>query len=165
MPGKLDHASVVAFKVGEWDPPETLEGSLSAETPVAVDIQLSHEPLESQSSQPLTVDFKKSTSGNCTSLFCKPSEFRSTAITLVREDFEQVDKQILKLDLPPELETEAELAHSPRRRATRSPYEEQPITVEEVSSPTRAGVIPRNKKKSHARNSLARHTLGVDVAW
>uniref|UniRef100_A0A914Z9A9 PPM-type phosphatase domain-containing protein n=1 Tax=Panagrolaimus superbus TaxID=310955 RepID=A0A914Z9A9_9BILA len=171
MPGKLDHASVVAFKVGEWDPEEEMDGnSTAAETPLALDLKISRE--NSQSPNPLSVinnEFRKPGApiGNCISLFCKPSEFKSTGITLIKEDFEHAERSLFKLDIPPELEKEAELTQSPRRRATRSPYEEQPITVEEVSSPTRAGVIPRNKnkKKSHARGSLARHTLGVDVAW
>ena len=163
MPGKLDHASAVAFKVGEWDPEEDIENnnSLAVETPTAIDIRITEE-IE------IVKIHEKEAAVNNTSLFCKPSEFSTSMVTIVKEEEEIVEKSIFKLDLPPELESDFDKAlnQSPQRRATRSPYEDQPIVVNEICSPTRVGkVAPRIKKNHHARGSAARHTLGVDITW
>ncbi|KAE9552159.1 hypothetical protein FO519_004634 [Halicephalobus sp. NKZ332] len=162
MPGKLDHASVVAFKVGEWDPEEDLENnSLDIETPIAVDIRI-NEDVEVVNIHENEVNI------NNTSLFCKPSEFLTSMVTIINEDEEKIEKSIFKLDLPPELEPDFDkaLSQSPQRRITRSPYEDQPIVVDELCSPTRVGkTMMRNKKNHHGRGSAARHTLGVDITW
>uniref|UniRef100_A0A7E4ULJ7 PPM-type phosphatase domain-containing protein n=1 Tax=Panagrellus redivivus TaxID=6233 RepID=A0A7E4ULJ7_PANRE len=153
MPGKLDHASCVAYKVGEWeDEPATVRQV----EPNTVPSPVVNGTVESTS----TV--------NVTTLFCRPSEFHSTGLTLIAEESEHVKKSIeTEPQQPPELPPPTPTPRS--IDGTRSPYEELPETVNEMSSPTRVGrvnaITNKKPKKHHGRGSAARHTLGVDVAW
>ncbi|TMS33835.1 hypothetical protein L596_001526 [Steinernema carpocapsae] len=145
MPGKLDHASVVAYKIGWWDgQPDDLE-------------------YEEEILQVITKNSGEGTGSNSTinekvEIAMVPKSTLDEQIYARRAPHEEILTDNLranmKLDLDPldELQTPrvGEMENGPR-----SPYEEQPINW-------RPSVRP---KKKHARGSIARHTLGVDVAW
>ncbi|KAI1714733.1 protein phosphatase 2C domain-containing protein [Ditylenchus destructor] len=210
MPGKLDHASVVAYKVGFWPdcPPAAAQREESMETqrmqsdspstPQAVtsagyvkengEVEKEMIGMEDENlNQPASVR----NNVNCSLALKKTSEQEMT----MQGSGETViaDRRVFNLDIPPELQSDVSFSPTHSRR---SPYEDQPVMSFEAviapmvkdqanatSSDSRKGngaVTMRNEgnennapensllrpnKKRHARNSLARHTLGVDVTW
>uniref|UniRef100_A0A915D3Z2 Uncharacterized protein n=1 Tax=Ditylenchus dipsaci TaxID=166011 RepID=A0A915D3Z2_9BILA len=224
MPGKLDHASVVAYRVGAWKTRQSQQNNVAVQpsghpnhsvnglsTPLAV---FDNQPAlngyhshtmprkrieqenEHEEQQPASVR----NNINCSLILKKNAQKELVTKTLVESGETAVTgRRRLNLDIPPELQSEINFSPDHSRR---SPYEEQagsfesamePLLLElkqedisgrktynhsksmaleailnqTVDSPpasTTESVI-RPKKKRHARGSLNRHTLGVDVTW
>ncbi|VDM39962.1 unnamed protein product [Toxocara canis] len=172
MPGKLDHASVVAFKVGIWPDNELIESIPSGEgdvTPVTenggcLDDTLLNVPL-SESTQngndvPHLMQTIEEIELNVD--FSVRNEFYASAVKhILSTQAESASAKLtLNLDDPiSELVNEsAVVTETPKQNVrARSPYEETPVTwrVNE----------PQKPRKKHPRGSIGRHTLSVDVQW
>ncbi|KAI6172365.1 Protein phosphatase 2C (PP2C)-like domain-containing protein [Aphelenchoides besseyi] len=179
MPGKLDHASVVAFRVGSWD-------YRSRETPSITKLPLLSKsstdtmkqneeivpPIPTTSPPPLYQQRTSTSEFNCLVRITRPSAIQ-TAHTTVVQNQKEVGKLHLCLDIPPELGVEDPSPLMCRK----SPYEEQPIAPNissATSSPLKVplrknveenGAAQRYKQRKHKRGSALRHTLGVDITW
>ncbi|KAI6242606.1 PP2C-like domain-containing protein [Aphelenchoides fujianensis] len=161
MPGKLDHASVVAYRVGRWEyrtrpskPP--LLPNLSTDTLK----QNGASPATSPPIRPTEVPPPPPTTS-------PPALYQKT---IVQKNQTEVGKFHLCLDIPPELSIEDA---SPRIRH-HSPYEEQPLdeAMSPPNSPFRAPVLRKHveengaaHRKRNKRGNPLRHTLGVEVSW
>ncbi|KAK0393334.1 hypothetical protein QR680_000157 [Steinernema hermaphroditum] len=141
MSGKLDHASVVAYKVGWWDgEPDDLE-------------------YDDEILQVNVIRENGDTNGSSSTLNEKVeiSMITKTAANNHYEKMTTVPVENVRMNMKLDLDPLAELqtAKIPLESGPRSPYEEQPVNWRPSARP----------KKKHPRGSTARHTLGVDVAW
>uniref|UniRef100_A0A0N4ZCT0 PPM-type phosphatase domain-containing protein n=1 Tax=Parastrongyloides trichosuri TaxID=131310 RepID=A0A0N4ZCT0_PARTI len=184
MPGKLDHSSIVAYKVGDWD------GSLK--------LKNKYECLANDSSGISSGSSNKSSTSSGSS-FASSREnipINETTIDRKRLDLDNINfdegsnmqhyfgeykkTMSININLVDEL-TNLQIAND-NTPTLKSPYEEQPITIKDIlpiGSKPPSSRSPYNSKiqenecknltnkhnRKHRRNSLSRHTLGVDVTW
>ncbi|VDD89610.1 unnamed protein product [Enterobius vermicularis] len=142
MPGKLDHATVVAFKVGLWrdEPTQGSHGTFIL--------------LKSRREANMNWDCSIS----CDLDFSLPNDVsvdvKNTFVNR-RAEKEAVSLTVNLVDPFLELATDPNAADEDKR--TKSPYEETPIIMREPDH--------QRKKRKHRRGSPGRHTLSVDITW
>ncbi|KAI6183845.1 Protein phosphatase 2C (PP2C)-like domain-containing protein [Aphelenchoides bicaudatus] len=182
MPGKLDHASVVAFKVGQWDTKERTPRPLTSNnssdtlkqngnhsparpTDIPPPVPTSMPPPLMQTKNPIA-------ELNCLVRITKPTQNINVHATVVQPVQTEAGTINLNMNIPLELQP----GDPSPRICRRSPYEEQPVhdeaeTASPNQSPFKKPVLraknngDERQKRKHKRGSTARHTLGVDVTW
>ncbi|CAG9539266.1 unnamed protein product [Cercopithifilaria johnstoni] len=160
MPGKLDHATVVAFKVGIWpndDDDAPTERSLLANDCLNGSISTIH--CENGENEEKVDNVKSSVVGNV------QQEITYNVNFVVQNDF-MVHAQTSIPCSDPEKATatlnvnvhsvQLELAGMNKEIKDRNPYQEMPTSNKSSDI---------NTQKKHPRGSTGRHTLSVDVAW
>uniref|UniRef100_A0A0N5B270 PPM-type phosphatase domain-containing protein n=1 Tax=Strongyloides papillosus TaxID=174720 RepID=A0A0N5B270_STREA len=182
MPGKLDHSSIVAYKVGDWD------GSLKVKT--------KFDTVCNDSSGVSSGSSNKSTA-SCDSSFTSSRENILMHENIVPQKMKIVNNknnfseqsntiQNLKKKMSIDVDLIEDYTNlkilNDNTPTLRSPYEEQPINAKDlfpitVKPPTSRILVnsntlktnetknPKKFPRKHRRNSLSRHTLGVDVTW
>lgn len=156
MPGKLDHATVVAFKVGLWCDESVQEGNdFDVLTPRAEEGKCEefYARLKGENEQ-ATVN----SSITCDLNFALPNDVSvSVEKSIVGRagEHEAVTLSINMADPFCELVSDSNAIDENRR--TKSPYEETPIIMREPDQ--------HRKRRKHRRGSPGRHTLSVDITW
>lgn len=173
MPGKLDHASVVAYHVsrrGFDKEPSTPPGGLQEQTEqsqiVSTTSISSSEAMDTEPTVALKLEnstFTRVASAQCVEHLVEetrgteqvemavqeapPSPMRSKPEKLILHGL--VDKPVKEKNNNTTVNTNG-IEHRPV-----SPYEQLPISSRDAGK----------KRKKHGRGSVGRHTLGVDVQW
>uniref|UniRef100_F1KU98 PP2C-like domain-containing protein n=2 Tax=Ascaris suum TaxID=6253 RepID=F1KU98_ASCSU len=169
MPGKLDHASVVAFKVGIWPDSELLENGRTGDgemTPLSengclddtvLSVPLSDDVLNDGILTSSAIQTTEVIEVNVDFAVC--NEFYASAETNIRSSHAENASSAMTLNLDDPIselvnETVTTVKHN---TPVKSPYEETPVAW-------RMNEPPKTRKK-HPRGSVGRHTLSVDVQW
>uniref|UniRef100_A0A0K0EGV1 PPM-type phosphatase domain-containing protein n=1 Tax=Strongyloides stercoralis TaxID=6248 RepID=A0A0K0EGV1_STRER len=178
MPGKLDHSSIVAYKVGEWD------GNIKVKTKFDC-LGNDSSGISSGSSNKSTVSPGSSFTSSRENI---PINDNIVASKLNNDNNIKILQNIKKkmsIDVGLIVDDYTNLKILNDNTPTlKSPYEEQPIIAKDLFSTTSkppsnrelgsVNVFNKTKESSkdktkvprkHRRNSLTRHTLGVDVTW
>uniref|UniRef100_A0A8R1HLF0 PPM-type phosphatase domain-containing protein n=1 Tax=Caenorhabditis japonica TaxID=281687 RepID=A0A8R1HLF0_CAEJA len=167
MPGKLDHASVVAFHVSrrgyEKEPTTPPAGLLNSEQNTSVS---SSEAMDTQTEPTVNSILEKSTFTRVASVQCVEhlvNEPRTPEhVEMILKETEPVSpmrskpEQLILHDLVDKnvKERNNNVANGIENRPV-SPYEQLPISSRDGGK----------RRKKHGRGSIGRHTLGVDVQW
>ncbi|CAD5212377.1 unnamed protein product [Bursaphelenchus okinawaensis] len=154
MPGKLDHASVVAYKVGFWEHQTRKQKVPHHEVKEASN----HAARPAQPPPPPPEQNSTNSQINCLVRINKPITNVNSTKVIVQKKQTAESELVLHLDIPPELRNE----DCPIQRTRgKSPYEEIPIEKDDNSPKMR----DNQGRRKHGRGSTLRHTLGVDVSW
>ncbi|CAD6195829.1 unnamed protein product [Caenorhabditis auriculariae] len=145
MPGKLDHASVVAYHVCHLNDREMTSPLPCAETPTTP------VPHDDEASAEVSFSFEN---------FSRVSEASCTETLLTRRSDASADLNISLWNPPPlePLMLSEIVDKTDRNTRPVSPYEQLPVVSAREDDGGR-------KRKKHARGTVGRHTLGVDVQW
>ncbi|PAV90510.1 hypothetical protein WR25_27159 [Diploscapter pachys] len=169
MPGKLDHASVVAYAVGIYEEndeePETPRNIDDAQHPS--DANANGHRVFLQQAQPSSVIIQRSfhfenynriQNDSCTSSFLLSNGDRMRAsLEVASSEFWKPAGLTEKLELHKLVDDEE--SDSPYAQRPISPYEQVPVLS------LREETTAKKPKKKHGRGTVGRHTLGVDVQW
>ncbi|CAJ0945489.1 unnamed protein product, partial [Mesorhabditis belari] len=159
MPGKLDHASVIAYKVGRCS---EIGSKASSSTLSSIDQEADIICPPGTSYQQRDVkchfeNFRRTDRATCSrTLYMKGGDYAAVRLSINRNSKErgEISKERGE-SIGNEWEKMNGQPQSPQRAT--SPYEEMPTKLNLPSEGTR--------RKKHARGTPGRHTLGVDVQW
>nr|CDJ89555.1 PP2C-like domain-containing protein [Haemonchus contortus] len=180
MPGKLDHASVVAYSVGRHDDLQ----KVGSPTPRAGDSQTMENGVDEHDDVELSYETKVV---NVHMENFGRMDRASCCATLVMKNGDKATSSLnVRISDSPEDSSTANQTRSRKGRPVSdyplkeivdprspegaerpiSPYEQLPVVSSRETTPANGATGATNdRRKKHSRGSTARHTLGVDVQW
>ncbi|CAJ0607953.1 unnamed protein product [Cylicocyclus nassatus] len=179
MPGKLDHASVVAYTVGRRDGKTGLNspmvnrmnGHAQSEANCLPEEDKDDDAILTRTTNVAMENFTRMDKASCCATLTMRSGDRARATLNVRMPSPQNSPV-----LPPSTRRSRHVTDYPlrdiveprtpeRQERPISPYEQLPIKMQTSRDPMDSTNNNNNRRKKHSRGSSARHTLGVDVQW
>ncbi|CAJ0558011.1 unnamed protein product, partial [Mesorhabditis spiculigera] len=151
MPGKLDHASVVAYKVSRCN---DLSSQASSSTLSSIDQEpdIICPPGTSYEQRDVRLhfeNFSKTDRASCTkTLPMRGGDYAAVRLTISKN--QEPPKPVERLEM---------VDGSPVIARATSPYEQIPTRLPPQNA------TGNGRRKKHARGTAGRHTLGVDVQW
>uniref|UniRef100_A0AC35TKY6 PPM-type phosphatase domain-containing protein n=1 Tax=Rhabditophanes sp. KR3021 TaxID=114890 RepID=A0AC35TKY6_9BILA len=179
MPGKLDHSSIVAYKVGDWD--GYSRSKIVFETGTTTSSGISSGSSQKSSVSPVSstssreeIDYDSVITsdvlGDCHELAISLTHSIDTNVSSMKTN--RYSKESIDVTLIGDFTAFNKLADITPTIC--SPYEQQSLFTN--CKPPSGATTSRNilnkenpvepkERKKHRRNSLSRHTLGIDVSW